>query len=177
MQQSPMSSKNNSLSTSMEPENPYGGGSQQNTMFVDPLDRIYEPSEDSDWEVAFMESIRPTSTNSTQASSTPAPSISWKDEDKSDNMDTIESPTLESAIASINSKEKKTNNHLDENSQLIELHKSQSLLFHQSLSSLVYGHRNSSLPLLLGTTPSHCTWRREERILRKMKVLKYHPVP
>jgi len=117
MQQSPMSSKNNSLSTSMEPENPYGGGSQQNTMFVDPLDRIYEPSEDSDWEAAFIESIRPTSTNSTQASSTPAPSISWKDEDKSDNMDITESPTLES----INSKEKKPNNHLDENSQLIEL--------------------------------------------------------
>jgi len=57
-----MSSKKNCLSTTtVVPENPNSGGGciVIQDYIGDPLDRIYEPSEDSDWEVAFRDSIRP----------------------------------------------------------------------------------------------------------------------
>merc|ERR1711955_90047 len=72
-------------------------------------------------------------------------------------MDIIESPILESAIASINSKEKKPNNHLDENSQLIELQVPVVSVPSGSLVSGLWSHefikssppRYNSIPLYL----------------------------
>jgi len=115
-----MSSKKDCrLSTTAEPENPIGGGSTITTYSEDPLDRIYEPSEDSDWEVAFRESIRPTST-----SSTPAPSMTWKGEDTGENMDLQYPNTQEynnqNNIASAYSEENLPI-ELNENSRVIEL--------------------------------------------------------
>lgn len=68
--------------TAPGPENPQGGGRGQNTTTRDPLDRIFEPCEDSDWEVAFRESIRPGTT-----ASPPAPSTTWRGEDTSENTE------------------------------------------------------------------------------------------
>ena len=49
---------------------------------MDVFCRIFEPCEDSDWEVAFRESIRPGTT-----ASPPAPSTTWRGEDTSENTE------------------------------------------------------------------------------------------
>lgn len=69
-----MSLKNFRLSAGCPgPEIPRGGG--PGLALLDPLDRIYEPSEDANWEEAFVDSIRPAT------ASTPAPSTTWRGED------------------------------------------------------------------------------------------------
>jgi hypothetical protein len=90
---------------------------------MSPLDRIYEPSEDSDWEVAFRDSIRPTSISSiptpTITSSTPAPSMTWRAEDIRDNMDHHQNLEYNHNLALYSEDNQPI--ELNENSQVIEL--------------------------------------------------------
>merc|ERR1712213_217778 len=74
-----------------------GGGTTSESALEDPLDRMFAPSEDSDWEETFLSVLRPSSsstpatTSSSRSSSTTATatSSSWRgeDEDPSENKD------------------------------------------------------------------------------------------
>lgn len=55
------------------PEIPSGGGTELPTTPANPLDRMFQPSEDSDWEETFLSVIRPAD------ASTPTPSSSRSD--------------------------------------------------------------------------------------------------
>jgi len=62
------------------PEIPSGGGTELPTTPANPLDRMFQPSEDSDWEETFLSVIRPAD------ASTPTPSSSRSD-DTGENKD------------------------------------------------------------------------------------------
>lgn len=80
-----MSLKKGSLRTSTTPANPGrqtpGGGTPSASAREDPLDRMFAPSEDADWEETFLSVIRPAS------SSTPSNSERDEVDDPSENKD------------------------------------------------------------------------------------------
>jgi len=105
------------------PENPGrqtpGGGTPSESAQEDPLDRMFAPSEDSDWEETFLSVIRPAS------SSTPAPSSSGRgeDEDPSENKDQEQDqkPNEVKNSNSLNASNSQPIELLNENSQVVEV--------------------------------------------------------
>jgi len=105
------------------PENPGrqtpGGGTPSESAQEDPLDRMFAPSEDSDWEETFLSVIRPAS------SSTPAPSSSGKaeDEDPSENTDQEQDqkPNEVKNSNRLNASNSQPIELLNENSQVVEV--------------------------------------------------------
>jgi len=118
-----MSLKKGSRRTSSTPENPGrqtpGGGTPSESAQEDPLDRMFAPSEDSDWEETFLSVIRPAS------SSTPAPSSSGKaeDEDPSENTDQEQDrkPNEVQNSNRLNASNSQPIELLNENSQVVEV--------------------------------------------------------
>jgi len=97
-----------------------GGGTPSESAQEDPLDRMFAPSEDSDWEETFLSVIRPAS------SSTPAPSSSGRgeDEDPSENKDQEQDQKLNEAKNSknrLNASNSQPIELLNENSQVVEV--------------------------------------------------------
>jgi len=92
-----MSSRNICLSAP-SPEIPSGGGTELSTTPGNPLDRMFQPSEDSDWEETFLSVIRPAD------ASTPTPSSIRSDDNcekkdknlnKKHNLNTSENQPIE----------------------------------------------------------------------------------
>lgn len=118
-----MSLKKGSPRTSTMPANPGrqmpGGGTPSESAQEDPLDRMFAPSEDSDWEETFLSVIRPAS------SSTPAPSSSGRgeDEDHSENKDQEpdQKPNEAKNSNRLNASNSQPIELLNENSQVVEV--------------------------------------------------------
>lgn len=118
-----MSLKKGSRRTSTQPANPGrqtpGGGTPSESAQEDPLDRMFAPSEDSDWEETFLSVIRPAS------SSTPAPSSSGRgeDEDPSENKDQEQDqkPNEVKNSNRLNASNSQPIELLNENSQVVEV--------------------------------------------------------
>jgi len=96
-----------------------GGGTPSESAQEDPLDRMFAPSEDSDWEETFLSVIRPAS------SSTPAPSSLGRgeDEDPSENKDQEQDQKPNEAKNSnrLNASNSQPIELLNENSQVVEV--------------------------------------------------------
>jgi len=96
-----------------------GGGTPSESAQDDPLDRMFAPSEDSDWEETFLSVIRPAS------SSTPAPSSSGRgeDEDPSENKDQEQDqkPNEVKNSNRLNASNSQPIELLNENSQVVEV--------------------------------------------------------
>merc|ERR550532_2494852 len=116
-----MSLKKGSPRTSTMPANPErqtpGGGTPSGSAQEDPLDRMFAPSEDSDWEETFLSVILPAS------SSTPAPSSSGRgeDEDPSENKDQEQDQKPNEAKNRLNASNSQPIELLNENSQVVEV--------------------------------------------------------
>jgi len=96
-----------------------GGGTPSESAQEDPLDRMFAPSEDSDWEETFLSVIRPAS------SSTPAPSSSGRGEDEDPSEKKDQEPDQKPNEAKNSNRLNASNSQpielLNENSQVVEV--------------------------------------------------------
>jgi len=116
-----MSLKKGSLRTSTTPANPGrqtpGGGTPSASAREDPLDRMFAPSEDADWEETFLSVIRPAS------SSTPSNSERDEVDDPSENKDQEQDQKTNEVKNSngLNVSNSQPIELLNENSQVVEV--------------------------------------------------------
>merc|ERR1719410_3115164 len=124
--------------TSTTPANPgrqtSGGGTTSESALEDPLDRMFAPSEDSDWEETFLSVLRPSSsstpatTSSSRSSTTTATATSsssrGEDVDQSENKDQEQDQKqneVDNSKISLNASNSQPIELLNENSKVVEV--------------------------------------------------------